>query len=138
MKQQLTASGSSTNTLRFDLPVYGDTILRVSAWTDNFSDVYFRLLNNGQPIVPVTGFINIPSLVPVEFTMERQIEGSPFVLTLEAYHTGAGNEDIRLIVETGTVKEKDINLHILQRLDQIAGMLNHKFYNGTPTINPKG
>lgn len=128
--------GSPTATVTGNVPVYGDMLLRVIAWAPA-DDVFYRILNNGKPLAPESGFINLPTYVPIVLDIEKQIEGPPFVITVEGYTTNVAARNLRVTILTGTVKEKDLGLDTIRELSQIRKLLELMALGKPPTIPPQ-
>lgn len=112
----------------FEMTVYGNTLLEVLVHSINTAGVagtnlYFRIRNNGVPIVPVSGWLRVPGGV-LDIKFEHVLEGPPFKITLETYNSHATNDTlIHLVVTVGDKHEVDNDVRTLNELSRIRKLL---------------
>lgn len=133
----LSASMVATAPASADLVSYGDIIKRAVIWSTAGS-TFFRLLNNGKYIAPVSGYIALPNGVPMVLELEYQLEGPPHNLVIEGYNASTGTPTIYINIASTHAKEKDLELQQIQRLDHIIKLLQHAVLKTPINTPPEG
>lgn len=129
----LTASGTAAAPTKSGITVNGDLVLGFLVHSTT-QGIYFRLLDDGNQFMPVSGYFYLPADIPVQVFFERQILGAVYI---EAYNPGASNSDLSINLFVGNAREKDLSLQVLTELKLIRQTLQTGLFGKAPYTPPE-
>lgn len=78
------------------------------------ADYGLRFVSDGRVILPMplpgwSSWLELGSIddVPIDLYPNIKLSGPPYACIIEGYNTGAGGQDVNILVETAKVPEKD-------------------------------
>jgi hypothetical protein len=122
----LPATGSEAAPVTGDISTYGSTILAIWLHCGTNITTYVKITDRESSFVPVTGYILVPAGITTMLTMERKIEGPPWVLEVWAYNTGGAPAALTVIVKSGDVREVDTSSKILEEVQRVRELLERQ------------
>lgn len=120
----LPASGVISAPVVANVSMVGDLMTRINMIALGTAPVtvYARFLDVEHQIAPVSGYMLVTNAWN-DVKLDREIEGPPWVLEIQAYNPGGAAAVLYVLAEIGDSKEKDIDALILAQLEA----LNAKF-----------
>ena len=122
----LPAGGGAADPVETALNVYGNTLLELWLSAGVSGNIYARIADSQNSVVPVSGFVNIP-IGPLNLHLERKLEGPPWRLLIQAYNTGGFSSQLWVIAKYGDIRETDTQARVLEELTRIRELIEHKF-----------
>lgn len=118
LEMTLAASGIDAAPIVSAIPLVGDLVSRINVAV-SVGIAYVKFLDVEHQITPVSGFmIATPGWNDVK--LDREIEGPPWRLEVQAYNPGAAENILYILVEVGDSKEKDTEAMILANLEALS------------------
>lgn len=122
LRLDLTASGSDAAPVIGTISLVGNLLKRISVFCDATTGCFVRFLDVEHQVAPVTGYMFVSNSWH-DIHLDREVEGPPWVLEVQAYNPVTGTPDLHVIVEVGDIREKDTDFEILGQLKLINDKL---------------